>query len=210
MNHVTPQSRAAFTLLEVLLAIVLIGAILGGAWAMIDYVGASRQSIRTLQNATRQRDVLLTTLERSLVGAMARDPAGGARFSGGVDSLKIPTRVNGAGTNGGVAKLLSLTFDPEQKAILAAWDAQTPEPILSGYEWCEFSYFDRDADFGSSVNGSLPRAVKIAAGRSGDASSGDPDYVLILSVLDGGSDDSSTSDSGSDQIPESNSDMPQE
>ncbi len=193
--YITSQIRRGrgFTLLEIILAIVLLLAIASAAFAMIDYVARVRAGVRELQAATRQRDVLLTTLERALIGAVANDAANSVTFTGSQSELTIPTRTWGGGDK------LILRFEESSGELLAAWDGQTPTPILTGYVWCELSYFDRGPEFEPSITSGLPRAIKIAAGKSGDSTSSLPDFLLVVSVLDGGGSESDQSTEGVDR-----------
>ncbi|MEI7658071.1 MAG: prepilin-type N-terminal cleavage/methylation domain-containing protein [Phycisphaerae bacterium] len=160
-------ARSAFTLLEVLVALVLIAGIVAGGFSL--FRGALATRTRLAEDSRRALDV--ATLESLLRQAALSSEAGAGSgdFAVAARSLSIPCRVLRAARDadgaGPYARRFSVFFDERQEAILAAWDDRPASPILRGVASVSFRAFNGKTwveDFSASRDGGLPLAVELS------------------------------------------------
>lgn len=84
--------RSAFTLLEVLLAIGLIGILSGSLFTFLWQVSAQKAAVSQRAMDDQSADAVIERLESALTGAVAADSSGNAGIQGSSTSLKVLSR----------------------------------------------------------------------------------------------------------------------
>lgn len=162
-----PPARSAFTILEVLVALMLIAAIAAGGFSLFRGALATRERLA----ADSRRALDLSTLESLLrQAALSSEVGSGAGdFAISARSLSIPCRVlrvaHDPDRAGPYARRFSLFFDESQGTLLAAWDDTPASPILHGLASVSFRAFDGRTwveDFSASRAGVLPLALELS------------------------------------------------
>ncbi len=157
----------AFTLLEVLVALMLIAAIAAGGFALFRGAMSTKERL----HADSRRALEVATLESMLRQAVLASEAGSdaGDFAVSSRSVSIPCRVmrvsSRAERPGAFARRFSLFFDEQQSALLAAWDDEPAVPILHGLADVSFRAFDGRTwleDFSASRDRGLPLAVELS------------------------------------------------
>jgi prepilin-type N-terminal cleavage/methylation domain-containing protein len=159
--------RSAFTLLEVLVALMLIAAIAAGGFSLFRGAVAAKERLA----ADSRRALEVATLESVLRQAVLSSEAGSnaGDFAVSSQSMSIPCRVlrlsQGADRRGPYARRFSLFVDDERGTLLAAWDDEPAAAILEGVSSASFRVFDGRTwleDFSAARDGGLPLAVEIS------------------------------------------------
>ena len=197
--------RSAFTLLEVLVALMLIAAIAAGGFSLFRGAVATRERLA----ADSRRALAVATLESVLRQAVLSSEAGSAAgdFAVSSQSISIPCRVlrlsPSADGRGPHARRFSLFFDDARGEMLAAWDDEPATRILEGVSSASFRAFDGRTwleDFSAARDGGLPLALEItlrwrataaSARTTGDAApeadavpEGPADVIIAVAVPD--------------------------
>ena len=172
--------RSAFTLLEVLVALVLIAAIAAGGFTLFRGAVTARERLA----ADSRRALEVATLESVLRQAVLSSEAGSSAgdFAVSAQSMSIPCRVlrlsRGGQGQGPYARRFSIFLDDARGALVAAWDDEPATAILEGVRSASFRAFDGRTwleDFSAARDGGLPLAVEITLRwRMADASSRAP------------------------------------
>ena len=84
--------RRAFTLLEVLLAIGLIGALSGGLFAFMFQIASQKAALASRAMDGQAGDAVFERMESDLIGAVAADSAGSSATSPDVPHQRHSTR----------------------------------------------------------------------------------------------------------------------
>lgn len=169
MTHPSLHSRRrAFTLMELLVALVLIGAIVTAAFSFFWSLAAARDRL----GAASARSLECASLHSLLLEALGSSEVGGgtsgASFSGDARTLTIPCRVVRVGQTRGHApfvRLLRLRFDTGSRAIMASWDGGTAAPIVTEVGAVAFRAFDGrqwSEEFNAATQGRLPAAIELS------------------------------------------------
>jgi prepilin-type N-terminal cleavage/methylation domain-containing protein len=158
--------RAAFTLLEVLVAIVLIAVIVGAAFGFFWNTLASRARLEAASARALGVALLQGVLEQAVLSSEAGSSSEHAVFSASGGSMTVPCRVVRAGASGRepFARSLTLRFDESSKRLLASWDQEAPAPIVDGVASVLFRGFDGrvwNDEFNASSSGKLPAAIEV-------------------------------------------------
>ena len=200
MKPLTPiisPPRRGFTLIEMLLAIVLVLALSGAVTTFVWGVIASRD--RTAEAARRADEWsrLVTLIDGAVLTSCAQG-SGGA-FGGNGTSVLIPCRVMRltpdatAGQGGGAA--LGVSFESGARAIVVTRGAEREE-AMSGVGAVSIRYWDGRAwsdSFAASAAGGLPAAVELAvwldtASEPEDSAAAPrhpPDHWRVFAIPDG-------------------------
>jgi prepilin-type N-terminal cleavage/methylation domain-containing protein len=170
-----------FTLIEVLIAIVLILALTGG---MMSYIWGLLGSRERLVSATDQQiaaAALFEELEQDLSATFAADGAGAAGVEGTSSSLTVRSRGVATLAGGGVSDMGDLQgcevkFAAQELTARRLMKDQTSFEILaSPVGRVQMRYFDGSAwksQFNSATSGALPVAVEVAIWFDADGGSG--------------------------------------
>ena len=148
--------RSAFTLLEVLVALMLIAAIAAGGFSLFRGAVAAKERLA----ADSRRALEVATLESVLRQAVLSSEAGSN--AGDFAVLRLS---QGADRRRPYARRFSLFFDDERGTLLAAWDDEPAAAILEGVSSASFRVFDGRTwleDFSAARDGGLPLAVEIS------------------------------------------------
>ncbi len=203
------RGRAGFTLIEVMLALALIGLL---ASAMMSFLWSLSDRQAWLGRAVAQAqatDALFDRLEGDLLGAIAGDARLGGGFQGGAARLRLLSRGvdladGGAGDlQESVYHFLGESLSLSRRPLGVSGDdaAAEPYPLLSRLSRVRFRYFDGRTwklDFDSAAAGRFPAAIEVCVWRAGRApavegASGDgseaawpePDRSRVIVVPDG-------------------------
>lgn len=158
--------RHAFTLLEVLVALMLIAAIAAGGFSLFRGAVGARERLA----ADSRRALEVATLESVLRQAVLSSEAGSnaGDFAVSAQSMSIPCRVlrlsRGGQGQGPYARRFSIFFDDGRGTLVAAWDDEPAAAILEGVASASFRVFDGRTwleDFSAARDGGLPLAVEI-------------------------------------------------
>jgi prepilin-type N-terminal cleavage/methylation domain-containing protein len=167
------RARAGFTLIEVLLAVMLILALTGGMFSYIWGLLASRDRLVTATDQQISTAALFEEVENDLSTTFAVDGAGAAGVEGTASSLIVRARGVGSLAGGGVSDFGDLQgcevkFDATSQGLSARRLGRTAdsfEVIASPVGRVRFRYFDgtewKDS-FNSAQAGSPPVAVEVA------------------------------------------------
>lgn len=174
------RRERAFTLMEVMVALTLIGllsgAVMGFLWSLASRQGALARAAAEAQGI----DTLLDRLEGDLLGGLAGDPRLGAGIDGSAVRLRLLTRGVDVG-DGGAADLqeavysfsggtLSLSRRPVGPG--AGGIAAEQHALATGLSRVRFRYFDGRSwkpSFNSGAVRRLPAAIEIEVWRGGRA-----------------------------------------
>ena len=172
--------RAGFTLIEVMLALALIGllvsAMMSFLWSLSDRQARLGHSVAEAQ-AT---DALLDRLEGDLLAAIAGDAKLGAGFQGQATQLRLLSRGvdvadGGAGDlQESVYVFSGATLALSRRPLGVGGDdvPAEPYPLLSRLSRVRFRYFDGRTwkpDFDSAAAGRFPAAIEVDVWRAGRA-----------------------------------------
>lgn len=167
-SRAAPPVRAAFTLVEVLLALALAAMLLGGVAAYLWQVREGRDRLARISARIGETGVLVESLEQDLLGVVARAPGLGSGVRGTSTGLRLATRgvwfeIAGTGesevpgdrarshaTMGeGDLQASEYTFDADAKRVLGRrWSLEpgrSPPPmqvIAEGVRRVRFRYHD--------------------------------------------------------------------
>jgi prepilin-type N-terminal cleavage/methylation domain-containing protein len=203
-----PKPRRGFTLIEVLVALVLISAVVVAAFSFFWSLGAARDRL----GAASGRSLACASLHSLLSEALQSSEVGGggASFSGDARTLTIPCRVVRVGQVQGRApfvRLLRLTFNAGSRQLLASWDGGPQAPIISDVGAVAFKAYDGrqwTEEFNAQSLGRLPAAIELSlwwqapeAGEEVDTqdSSQPADVLITMRVPDAANDDEQTPES---------------
>lgn len=170
--------RGAFTLMETLVAIVLLLALSGAVMSFFWNALERRDTLLALSGEVRAGTLLLERLEADFLTAVAADGKGGAGIAGDRASVRVASRGVRPTLNGGSAagalgdeQGLAVRFDEASGRVsLRRWSGDDPgggadEVVAEGVSALRLRYFDgrswRDS-FDSKAAGDLPVAVEIA------------------------------------------------
>ncbi len=179
------RGERGFSLLELMIAIMLIGAVLFASFAMYDTIVRTRAKLSERSLRLDQRQALVSAMDRALMSACASD--GVVDFVGTADQVTIPTRAQNAASPAGLTSRFTLKFDAGRGELLAAWDDNPPSPILTGLAAFSILYFE-DRTFveryDARESGGLPQAIEVT-GRFADSGLVEHnDLQIVLSVPD--------------------------
>lgn len=170
--------RRAFTLMETLVAIVLLLALSGAVMSFFWNSLSRRDTLLALSGEVRAGTLLLERLEADFLTAVAADGKGGAGITGDRASVRVVSRGVRPTLNGGTAagalgdeQGLAVRFDEGTGRVsLRRWSGDDPgeesdEVVAEGVSALRLRYFDgrswRDS-FDSKAAGDLPVAVEVA------------------------------------------------
>ncbi|MCW5775905.1 MAG: prepilin-type N-terminal cleavage/methylation domain-containing protein [Phycisphaeraceae bacterium] len=170
--------RRAFTLMETLVAIVLLLALSGAVMSFFWNSLERRDTLLALSGEVRAGTLLLERLEADFLTAVAADGKGGAGIAGDRTSVRVVSRGVRPTLNGGSAagslgdeKGLAVRFEEATGRVsLRRWSGEDPgggsdEVVAEGVSALRLRYFDgrswRDS-FDSKSAGDLPVAVEVA------------------------------------------------
>jgi prepilin-type N-terminal cleavage/methylation domain-containing protein len=165
--------RAGFTLIEVLLAVILVLALTGGMFSYIWGLLASRDRLVTATDQQISTAALFEEVENDLSTTFAVDGAGEAGVEGTGSSLIVRARGVGSLAGGGVSDFgdlqgCEIKFDAQSQGLSARRLGRTAdsfEVIASPVGRVRFRYFDgtqwKDS-FNSARAGAPPVAVEVA------------------------------------------------
>jgi len=177
------MTRRGFTLLEVLLAIAISGALLAAMFAFLWDMLATRDRVLAAAEHRRAAAVLIERVERDLVTCIAGDDVLGAGVAGDDRSLTIlardvPVRLASRGRHDGriLADLerTEYRFTPGSGSLEVRRGLALPgerpdraafEQLGEGIHLVRFRYYDGRTwqdEFDSRANGGLPVAVEVA------------------------------------------------
>ena len=171
--------RRAFTLMEVLVALVLISAIVTAAFSFFWSLGAARDRL----SAASARSLACASLHSLLQEAIGSSEVGGggASFSGDARTLTIPCRVVRVGETPGRApfvRLLRLQFDSGSRMLMASWDGGAAAPIVTDVGAVAFKAYDGrqwSEEFNAASQGRLPAAIELSLWWHTPTSAGEED-----------------------------------
>ncbi len=172
------MSQRAFTLMETLVAIVLLLALSGAVMSFFWNSLERRDTLLALSGEVRAGTLLLERLEADFLTAVAADGKGGAGIAGDRASVRVVSRGVRPTLNGGSAagalgdeQGLAVRFDESSGRVsLRRWSGDDPgegsnEVVAEGVSALRLRYFDgrswRDS-FDSKSAGDLPVAVEVA------------------------------------------------
>ncbi|MCX5691620.1 MAG: prepilin-type N-terminal cleavage/methylation domain-containing protein [Planctomycetota bacterium] len=204
--------RRGFTLMEVLVALVLISAVVTAAFSFFWSLGAARDRL----SAASGRSLACASLHSLLQEAIQSSEVGGggASFSGDARTLTIPcrvVRVGGAPGRAPFVRLLRLQFDAGARMLMASWDGGVAAPIVTDVGAVAFKAYDGrqwSEEFNAASQGRLPAAIELslwwqtpaAAGEDDTQAQSQPADVLItLRVPDADGDAEGTDGAGTAQ-----------
>jgi prepilin-type N-terminal cleavage/methylation domain-containing protein len=206
---VTAQApdRRGFTLIEVLLALLLILALSGAVASFVWGVIASRERADRSARLTGDWSRLVSLVEGAVLTSCSRGPDGS--FGGSGTSIRIPCRVMHltAESAGDAGAALGLTFEPGARRIVVT-RGTLREPVMSGVDAVSIRYWTGRGwsdSFSPSASGGLPAAVEVSVWTDADeaaTTSGDeprrspPDLWRVFAVPDGREDPGATPDGG--------------
>lgn len=157
----------AFTLLELLVALMLIAAIAAGGFSLFRGAWSTRERLVADSRRALEVSTLESVLRQAVLSSEAGSDAGDFAISS--RSLSIPCRVlrmsSGAERRGGHARRFSIFFDEQQGSLLASWDDEPAVAILQGLSSASFRAFDGRTwmeDFSAARDGGLPLAVELS------------------------------------------------
>lgn len=172
-----PRAPRAITLFEVLLALALMGMLIGAMlWFSADIANGRRRAIEAAKRSLAIT-ALFDRLEADLAFAVRQDPALGAGVVGDATSISLLSRSVLPGTRSGPIAALGdlqrqqIRFDPAARRIIglrAAAGAAGAAPSMVDAEIyaLRFRYHDGHGwleAFDSNTAGMLPVAVEVAA-----------------------------------------------
>ncbi|MCL4742450.1 MAG: prepilin-type N-terminal cleavage/methylation domain-containing protein [Phycisphaerales bacterium] len=170
--------RRAFTLMETLVAIVLLLALSGAVMSFFWNALERRDTLLALSGEVRSGTLLLERLEADFLTAIAADGQGEAGIEGDRASVRVVSRGVRPTLRGGTAsgtlgdeQGLAVRFDEASGRVsLRRWSGDDPgggadEVVAEGVSALRLRYFDgrswRDS-FDSKAAGDLPVAVEVA------------------------------------------------
>jgi prepilin-type N-terminal cleavage/methylation domain-containing protein len=179
-------ARRGFTLMEVLLALGLIGVLLGSVLGFLFQIGSQRDALAAAGARQQGATALLERMESDLLCVVASGVKGEAGVQGGSSQLTLLTRGTMLpGEPGKAAAMGDLqgteyAFDPGAQAVrVRRWSAAGDgagggdlETMCEGVGLMRLRYYDGErwsASFDSGAAGGLPVAVEVAVwfGRPG-------------------------------------------
>lgn len=160
------RARCAFTLIEVLVAIVLIAVIVGAAFGFFWNTLASRARLEAASTRALGIGALQGLIEQVVLSSEVGSSSEGAVFSISEGSLIVPCRVVRVGASGDApfARRWTLRFEESARRVVASWDREPAAPLVDGVaaflvrasdgrSWSE--------DFDAGASGKLPVAVEV-------------------------------------------------
>lgn len=176
-----PNTARAFTLLEVLLAIGLIGILSGSLFTFLWQVSAQKTAVSQRAMDDQSADAVIERLESALIGAVAADSSGATGIQGSSTSLKLLARGVGLPMKEedrawSAGDLQGVEFRLEGNAIKARrWDAHqsraggtvpgTEETVSDHVGAMKLRFFDGQAwadSFDSKEMQGLPVAIEVS------------------------------------------------
>ncbi len=163
----------AFTLLEVMLTIVVLGFLMGGLFSFLWNLEARRDELQRLSNTSRAVSFMFDTLERDIFTCVA-SAAGHSGVQGDATSLNIYWRGltpidPGQQTTFSDLGTTSISFTQSSRTLSFTRhdpvSTSSPQQITSGFERIRIRYYDGNtwqSSFDSQAAGSLPSAIEIA------------------------------------------------
>lgn len=177
---IRPNRTSAFTLLEVLLAIGLIGVLSGSLFTFLFQVSAQKAAVSQRAMDDQSADAVIERLESALTGAVASDSAGAPGVVGTSTGLKVLSRgvslpMKEDDRTWSAGDLQGTEFRFEGRAIKARrWDAHqlrvgggaASDEIVSDHVGAmKLRFFDGQAwadSFDSKEAKSLPVAIEVS------------------------------------------------
>ena len=176
-GYALTNRRRGMTLLEVMLALVLLLVLSAGVMGFFYQITARRD--RLVRLASQQRDIslLFDRVESALLAAVAVGPDGAAGITGDATSITITTRsvVPALGDEAGLADACTMSFVFEEEAAVCSQSVEVfgregaggslQEPLLRLVERMRFRYSDGKAwrsSFDSLEADGLPVAVEVS------------------------------------------------
>ncbi|MBX3358759.1 MAG: prepilin-type N-terminal cleavage/methylation domain-containing protein [Phycisphaeraceae bacterium] len=207
------RSSRAFTLVEVLAAVVLSAMLLGSIMAFLWNLSNRRSQMRRMVEQMQAGGVVLGQIESDLFGSMAWDPAEGAGIKGSSSALRVLSRGVWPDQGRVHADLQVSEYAVESRsgAVTARrWSAEEGvtappvEVVTDQLERLRFRYYDgREwvSEFDSALAGRLPAAVEVGVwfargtGFGGATTEAEPvtppDRLRVMVVPDGASEEGS-------------------
>lgn len=182
------MTRRAFTLLEVLLSLVLLGAIIT---ALFGFVGSVTDRTRDAQRAADRQagiDAAMDAIDRALATTFVEGPGGTPGVTGSASEITVLQRMAVPG-EGEEHRRVHVSFGGSQ--LQASLGQGSDEVIASDVGLLRFRFHDGTGwreEFESSRAGTLPAAVEVAvwmvAPEAGEEP-GPPDRKRLITVPDG-------------------------
>lgn len=182
------MTRRAFTLLEVLLALVLLGAIITALFA---FVGSVTDRARDAQRAADRLagvDAAMDAIDRALATTFVEGPGGTPGVSGSAREITVLQRMAVPG-EGEEHRRVHVSF--ESGRLEASLGRDSDEVIASDVGLVRLRFHDGAGwreEFDSSRAGTLPAAVEVAvwmAPPEPGEEPGMPDRKRLITVPDG-------------------------
>lgn len=193
---------SGFTLVEVMLAVVLVSLVIGSTGALLWNLIERRRFVEEMTVKMRAGDMLMGALERDLMVCLAGDSQIGAGVQGSADRLRLLSRGAGEDPAVGAAipairrdlQAVEYEFGAAEGVVYTRrWSigrerGEGPERAVmaGGVALLSLRYFDGRSwlsEFDSLDHGGLPRAVEVRVW-FGEGGTGEPDRVRVISVPD--------------------------
>lgn len=161
------MTRRAFTLVEVVLALALVGLVAGITFAALRDLGARERQIADHASRVSQLSTLDTLVERALRGSVVRlDSDAGISLSDA--ELRLVHRGVAPLDESAIDRIdLTIRWDPATGEITATHTGDEPltEVVVAGVAWFDVRVHDGSswrASFDSGSAGSLPAALRVS------------------------------------------------
>lgn len=158
-----------FTLVEVLVALVIIAMLTGAVYRFMSGISEDRTRIEVVANRNIGATRLFSMIETDLLTCVAVADDGGSGVKGDSSNVRIKSRAVRLSAENAAdfsdATETEYRFDRSTSALLARRDDRGGEPLLDDVALVKFRYFHEGewkSDFDSAAVGTVPAAVEVA------------------------------------------------
>jgi len=181
-------TRKGFTLVEVLVALLILALLSGAVYQFMASISEDRARIETVANRNIGATRLLTLIESDLLTCVAVADDGSSGIKGDASSLRIARRAVkisvGSAANFSDATMTEYRFNKSARTLVASRDGSAADELVTDISSVRFRFFHEGewvSSFDSSATGAVPAAVEVAVWFTGaDDDAEDPDADVRL------------------------------
>lgn len=161
------SSRRAFSLIEVLVALVILATLSVAVYGFLFELISTRAAIRDRVDRDTTTTALVSRVEQALMTCEVSGPDGAAGVSGSATNLTVASRGVHLDTDAthAAARPFAISFDEGRRVINATIGASEPTPAMNAVERLRIRYHDGRSwrsSFDAASAGRLPAAIELA------------------------------------------------